>query len=140
MGDERILPLAPPRIPLSDCQNERTDADVGVTITTLFTEPLRSSVHKNLDPIIGNCLDCGATHEEIQDNLAPSCDVITGPNKAALMAIRIVIRSREKGIEQMSAALQSLENRVAAGANNLRAARHDLEKLKASFEKLRVTE
>src|ERR1700678_2013769 len=42
----------------------------------------------NPDPITGGCQDCGARREEIDDNLVPTCEKITGPHKTAIIVLR----------------------------------------------------
>lgn len=46
------------------------------------------AVHTNLDPMTGNCLDCGARREEIADNIFPTCDKIEGPHRLTTMLLR----------------------------------------------------
>jgi hypothetical protein len=54
-----------------------------------------TTIHTNLDLITGNCLDCGATREAIDDNLYPTCEKATGPHRLAIMLIRREALHRE---------------------------------------------
>lgn len=60
-----------------------------------------SNPHATLDLATGNCLDCGASREEIDGNLAPICDRLTGPNRLAMIVLRREQRRRDAEINHL---------------------------------------
>ena len=111
--------------------------DAGFNLAAQQAAPPSPSPHKNLDPITSNCADCGATREEIDDGLAQTCYVHTGPHVEALRAIARTMRRQENEISQFERNLAAHEAAVAHNSRHLRTAKAHLEELKASFEKLR---
>jgi hypothetical protein len=55
--------------------------------------------HKNLDWRTGDCLDCGATRIQIDDNLSPICEKIEGPHRLAIIAIKQALHNHRFAAE-----------------------------------------
>jgi hypothetical protein len=83
------------------------------------------------------CFDCGATSEEIDDNLAPSCDPVpAGPNRDAIVIIRGELLRANLNVEQLQRHLASAEDTVVRLARDIRMADARRRELAASLEKL----
>ena len=67
------------------------------------------SIHTNRDPVTGDCLDCGATRENIDDNLYSTCEKVTGPHRLAIMLIRREARHQEIWAEHARANVAEAE-------------------------------
>jgi uncharacterized coiled-coil protein SlyX len=88
---------------------------------------------------IGNCSACGATREEIDDNLAPYCPRFEGHVHAvALIALNRTITRHRFDIEHEQRRLRSMEDCVAAMANSLRLRERNLRYLIESFVALKA--
>jgi hypothetical protein len=96
--------------------------------------------HKNLDPVTDNCADCGATREEIDDGLAPTCCEHTGPHAEALRALFRTIARKKAEIAQWDEWLAMHEKSAVDISRHLRTAKAHLRELQASFEKLKAAE
>lgn len=101
----------------------------------------------DLDPTTGNCLVCGASREELDDNLAPDCPRFNGHLHAvALIALSRTIAKRHLQLEcarrhlrfQKSLGYPAPENFVADRAASLRGFEADLKSLEASLEVLKA--
>lgn len=84
----------------------------------------------NPDPVTGACQDCGARREEIDDNLVPICEKITGPHRLAIIVLR-----REQ--RRLRWAAHVNRHNAAALTNEARECEHDERELAASADALK---
>ncbi len=83
------------------------------------------------------CFDCGATNEEIADNLAPSCEPVpAGPNRDAIVIIRGELLRAALNVEQLQRHLVSAEDSVVRLTRDIRMADARRRELAASLKKL----
>lgn len=82
------------------------------------------TVH-NYDPMTGNCLDCGARREEIDDNLFPACEKIEGPHRLAIIAVRREATHQQWRVRHAWRNLRQAEAQAVACSQELRAAQDD---------------
>lgn len=91
----------------------------------------------NFDPVTGNCVDCGATRESIDDNLFPTCAKFDGPHKLALIAIYQAASIQERSAFWAELSLQRAEAEVVVYAARKRVFEGNATSLKASLDLLR---
>lgn len=96
-----------------------------------------SVAHVNRDPMTGACLDCGARLEQIDDNVFPTCEKITGPHRLAIMAVRLAAAEVHWRARMTRTYLQQAENQVVAMTRQLRDEEAAERELNASLDMLR---
>ncbi len=94
------------------------------------------SVHQNTDPVTGGCLDCGATRENIDDNLFPTCEKAAGPNRLAIISARRELRHRENDVANMRSQMAQGERHIVHLSKTIREREAECRELAASIEKL----
>lgn len=94
-------------------------------------------IHRWRDPMSGSCLNCGATIEEISDNLAPTCDRIEGPHRIALLGLIKVRRHRQAELTSLRQQHQQAENMVVTLGRRIREEDAHLRELEATIAGLR---
>lgn len=95
---------------------------------------MTESPHKTIDPMTGNCLDCGATPEMVDDGLVPACRKFTGPHKLALAVLNRALMLRRAEVDAADRALRVAEEHVVIQTARLRQAKQDEGELAASVE------
>jgi hypothetical protein len=93
----------------------------------------------NTSSLNGACVDCGATREEVVDNIYPVCLRFQGPNRIALIAINKDRMWRERDLSQLRASLRLMEESVVRTANAIRDKQADIRELEVSIERLKNT-
>ena len=96
-----------------------------------------NTVHTNINPLTGDCLDCGANKEQIDDNLFPVCEKITGPHRLAIIAVRNEAMVRGYAAESYEQRARIAEDEAARYSQGARRLRADERALKASLEYLK---
>jgi hypothetical protein len=91
--------------------------------------------HKNRDPLTDNCLDCGASREEI-DDYALSCKPVTGPNRVALVAMTREQRRREREIDFLRKELERGERNIVSLSRQIREKEAEARELTESINRL----
>ncbi len=96
------------------------------------------STHQTLDPRTGDCLDCGATGRDIDDNLFETCEKVTGPNRIAIVVARRDLLLREREIRRMRQDIRRDAASIAATSHRIREKDAERLELAASIEKLKA--
>lgn len=86
------------------------------------------------DPVTGNCPDCGATREMIDDGIVPTCRKFEGPHRRALVILNRYLMYSRSHIDCTERELRRAEDRVVYLQRNVREARESERELSESVE------
>lgn len=92
------------------------------------------------DPVTGNCVDCGATREMIDDALVPTCRKFSGPHKFALVLLNRHLMWERSAIEMHERQLQRMEEQIVHGHAQLAVLRERERQLASSLDCLAGSE
>ncbi len=90
--------------------------------------------------ITGECRNCGARREQIDDNLFPVCETVTGPHRLAIIAVRDAAMAQEYAARIARWHLKQAEAAAAHFAGVARQHEADHRSLQGSLDYLKCTE
>ncbi len=94
--------------------------------------------HPSFDHNKNECPTCGASYNEIADNLMPVCEPVAGPHRLALIALRRQQRVLDQAAASLRRDLRHYEDGIAGASRELREADQRCRDIAVTIEMLKA--